>query len=88
VTHCSVSSQSQAALLPPCLVLQVDNSIVEVFAQHGRTCLTARVYPTLARGDKAWVTVWNEGVGSCQYCTRRIQHVISSLEDSGMPLAI
>ena len=31
-----------------CMIIQVDHSIVESFAQGGRTCITSRVYPTKA----------------------------------------
>lgn len=39
----------------------VDHSIVETFAQGGRTCITSRVYPTLALDDAARLYVFNNG---------------------------
>lgn len=45
-------------LLPP-LVSQVDHSIVETFAQGGRTCITSRVYPTEAIYGAARVFLFN-----------------------------
>ncbi|MCO5598501.1 hypothetical protein L7F22_052598 [Adiantum nelumboides] len=39
----------------------VDHSIVETFAQGGRTCITSRVYPTLALDDSAQLFVFNNG---------------------------
>lgn len=41
------------------LVLQVDHSIVESFAQGGRTCITSRVYPTKAVNNDAHVLLFN-----------------------------
>jgi len=40
-------------------VVQVDHSIVESFAQGGRTCVTSRVYPTRAIYDSARVFLFN-----------------------------
>ncbi|KAI5057279.1 hypothetical protein GOP47_0027294 [Adiantum capillus-veneris] len=39
----------------------VDHSIVETYAQGGRTCVTSRVYPTLALEDAAQLFVFNNG---------------------------
>lgn len=39
--------------------VQVDHSIVESFAQGGRTCITSRVYPTRAIYDSARVFLFN-----------------------------
>lgn len=39
----------------------VDHSIVETFAQGGRTCITSRVYPTIALEDAAKLFVFNNG---------------------------
>ncbi|XP_024537264.1 acid beta-fructofuranosidase [Selaginella moellendorffii] len=39
----------------------VDHSIVETFVQGGRACITSRVYPTLATGDKARLFMFNNG---------------------------
>jgi sucrose-6-phosphate hydrolase SacC (GH32 family) len=39
--------------------LKVDHSIVESFAQGGRTCITSRVYPTRAIYDSARVFLFN-----------------------------
>ncbi|KAL9228539.1 hypothetical protein vseg_004108 [Gypsophila vaccaria] len=39
----------------------IDHSIVESFAAEGKSCITARVYPTLAVGDKANLYVFNNG---------------------------
>lgn len=40
-------------------ILQVDHSIVETFAQGGRSCITARVYPTKAIYGAARVFLFN-----------------------------
>jgi len=37
----------------------VDHSIVETYAQEGRTCMTSRVYPTKAIGDNAKIFLFN-----------------------------
>ncbi|XP_059303688.1 beta-fructofuranosidase, insoluble isoenzyme CWINV3-like isoform X2 [Lycium ferocissimum] len=39
----------------------IDHSIVESFGGGGKTCITARVYPTLAINDKARIFVFNNG---------------------------
>jgi sucrose-6-phosphate hydrolase SacC (GH32 family) len=43
--------------------MQVDHSIVESFAQGGRTCITSRVYPTRAINDSARVFLFNNATG-------------------------
>ncbi|KAK6911902.1 Glycosyl hydrolase family 32, C-terminal [Dillenia turbinata] len=40
---------------------QIDHSVVESFGGHGKTCITARVYPTLAIDDRAHLYVFNYG---------------------------
>ena len=40
-------------------VVQIDHSIVESFAQGGRTCITSRVYPTKALGNEAQIMLFN-----------------------------
>ncbi|PIA35726.1 hypothetical protein AQUCO_03500229v1 [Aquilegia coerulea] len=42
----------------------VDHSIVEAFAQGGRTCITSRVYPTEAIGGAARVFLFNNATGT------------------------
>ncbi|XP_074357518.1 acid beta-fructofuranosidase-like isoform X2 [Apium graveolens] len=42
----------------------VDHSIVESFAQGGRTCITSRVYPTKAIGEKAKLYLFNNATES------------------------
>ncbi|XP_058087788.1 beta-fructofuranosidase, insoluble isoenzyme 1-like [Magnolia sinica] len=39
----------------------IDHSIVESFGGGGRTCMTARVYPSLAIGNKARLYAFNRG---------------------------
>ncbi|CAN4118813.1 unnamed protein product [Withania somnifera] len=39
----------------------IDNSIVESFGAGGKTCITSRVYPTLAIFDKAHLFAFNNG---------------------------
>ncbi|XP_059644934.1 beta-fructofuranosidase, insoluble isoenzyme CWINV1 [Cornus florida] len=39
----------------------IDHSIVESFGGEGRTCITARVYPSLAIGEEAHLYVFNNG---------------------------
>lgn len=41
--------------------LQVDHSVVETFAQGGRTVVTSRVYPQDAQGKNAHVFLFNNG---------------------------
>lgn len=42
---------------------QVDHSIVESFAQGGRTCITSRVYPTKAIFSRARLFLLNNATG-------------------------
>lgn len=44
--------------------LQIDHSIVESFGSKGKACITARVYPRLAIGDKAGLYAFNNGTES------------------------
>ncbi|PIN09031.1 Beta-fructofuranosidase [Handroanthus impetiginosus] len=39
----------------------IDNSVVESFGAGGKTCITSRVYPTLAIYDNAHLYVFNNG---------------------------
>lgn len=50
-------------LVPQKLSLRslIDHSIVESFGGGGKTCITARVYPTLAIGDETYLYVFNNG---------------------------
>ncbi|KAF9591353.1 hypothetical protein IFM89_003976 [Coptis chinensis] len=43
---------------------QVDHSIVEAFAQGGRTCITSRVYPTEAIGGATRLFLFNNATWS------------------------
>jgi beta-fructofuranosidase len=43
---------------------QVDHSIVESFAQGGRTCITSRVYPTRAIYEAARVFLFNNATNA------------------------
>lgn len=43
---------------------QIDHSIVESFGGGGKTCITSRVYPTLAIGDDAHLFAFNYGTES------------------------
>lgn len=40
---------------------QIDHSIVESFGAEGKSCITARVYPTLAINNGAKMYVFNYG---------------------------
>ncbi|XP_038989236.1 beta-fructofuranosidase, insoluble isoenzyme 3-like [Phoenix dactylifera] len=40
----------------------IDNSVVESFGAGGKTCITSRVYPTLAVGPDAHLFVFNNGL--------------------------
>ncbi|KAF9626119.1 hypothetical protein IFM89_030966 [Coptis chinensis] len=42
----------------------VDHSIVEAFAQGGRTCITSRVYPTEAIGGATRLFLFNNATGA------------------------
>ncbi|XP_051150692.1 beta-fructofuranosidase, insoluble isoenzyme 1-like isoform X1 [Andrographis paniculata] len=39
----------------------IDNSVVESFAERGKTCITSRVYPTLAQHENAKLLLFNNG---------------------------
>ncbi|XP_055812319.1 beta-fructofuranosidase, insoluble isoenzyme 1-like [Solanum dulcamara] len=39
----------------------IDNSVIESFGAGGKTCITSRVYPTLAIDDKAHLFAFNNG---------------------------
>lgn len=41
--------------------VQIDHSVIESFGAMGRTCITARVYPTIAIGNKAHLYAFNLG---------------------------
>lgn len=43
---------------------QIDHSVVESFGARGRTCITSRVYPTLAVFSDAHLFVFNNGTES------------------------
>ncbi|XP_021716466.1 fructan 6-exohydrolase-like [Chenopodium quinoa] len=43
------------------LRILIDHSIVESFGANGKSCITARVYPTLATNDNAKLYVFNNG---------------------------
>ncbi|KAL6007909.1 Beta-fructofuranosidase, soluble isoenzyme I [Asimina triloba] len=47
-----------------CVEAAVDHSIVESFAQGGRTCITSRVYPTEAINEAARVFLFNNATGA------------------------
>lgn len=40
---------------------QIDNSVVESFGAGGKTCITSRVYPTLAIHDNTHLFAFNNG---------------------------
>lgn len=42
----------------------IDNSVVESFGARGKTCITSRVYPTLAVQGKAHLYAFNNGTES------------------------
>jgi beta-fructofuranosidase len=44
----------------------IDHSIVESFGGGGKSCITARVYPTLAIGDDATLFAFNNGTQAVQ----------------------
>ena len=44
--------------------LQIDHSIVESFGGGGKSCITAKVYPTLAIGKDAKLFAFNYGTKS------------------------
>ncbi|KAF9600830.1 hypothetical protein IFM89_013065 [Coptis chinensis] len=46
------------------VLLTVDHSIVEGFAQGGRTCITSRVYPTEAIGGATRLFLFNNATGA------------------------
>lgn len=44
--------------------MQIDHSIIESFADEGRVCITARVYPTLAIDEAAHLYAFNNGTAN------------------------
>lgn len=58
-SFCSVSLRFAFHLLAS--NLQVDHSIVESFGGKGKTCITSRVYPTLAVDNNARLYAFNNG---------------------------
>lgn len=44
-----------------CLWVQIDHSVVESFGAGGKTCITSRVYPTLAVLGNAHLYLFNNG---------------------------
>ncbi|KAA8541678.1 hypothetical protein F0562_022830 [Nyssa sinensis] len=47
----------------------IDHSIVESFGGMGKACISARVYPTLAIGDEAYLYAFNNGTESVRIST-------------------
>lgn len=43
------------------LLAQIDHSVVESFGAGGKTCISSRVYPTIAIYDKAHLYAFNNG---------------------------
>lgn len=43
------------------LHVQIDHSVVESYGAGGKTCITSRVYPTLAVLESAHLYVFNNG---------------------------
>lgn len=56
-SHINISVASKDQTLT--LTVQVDHSVVESFAQGGRSCITSRVYPTKAIYNDARLFVFN-----------------------------
>lgn len=62
----------------------VDHSIVEGYAQGGRTCITSRVYPTEAINDNAQVFLFNNATDVTVVATAKVwQMGLSSRNESG-----
>lgn len=43
------------------VLMQIDNSVVESFGAQGKTCISSRVYPTIAIYNNAHLFVFNNG---------------------------
>lgn len=43
------------------MFLQIDNSVVESFGAGGKTCISSRVYPTLAVYNNCHLYAFNNG---------------------------
>jgi len=59
----------------------VDHSVVESFAQGGRTVVTSRVYPTKAIYDKAHLFLFNNATGISVKASLKIWHMTPAMLD-------
>ncbi|KAL5098966.1 hypothetical protein RYX36_003293 [Vicia faba] len=60
------------------LRILVDHSIIESFAQGGRTCVTSRVYPTKAIYRKARLFLFNNATEATVYASLEVWHMKSA----------
>ncbi|VFQ74926.1 unnamed protein product [Cuscuta campestris] len=60
----------------------VDHSIVESFAQGGRTCITSRVYPTRAIGSAAKLYLFNNATEAAVTASLEIWQMAAGKDDS------
>lgn len=58
-----------------CCFYQVDHSVVEGFAQGGRTVITSRVYPTKAIYEGAKVFLFNNATSTSVKASLKIWHM-------------
>jgi beta-fructofuranosidase len=56
----------------------VDHSIVESFAQGGRTCVTSRVYPTTAIYGNARLFLFNNATEATVTASLKVWHMNSA----------
>ncbi|KAG6431486.1 hypothetical protein SASPL_109565 [Salvia splendens] len=68
--------------------IMIDHSIVESFAQGGRTCITSRVYPTKALGNDAQIMLFNNATDANVTASLQIWQMGSSAFRNGAVLCV
>lgn len=85
IRNALLNSKKIQSSLYSCLHIQVDHSIVESFAQGGRTCITSRVYPTKAIDKDAQVFVFNNATEATITASLRMWQMSSAYAYSYAP---
>lgn len=62
------------------IFLQIDHSVVESFGEGGKTCITSRIYPTLAVNGNAHLYAFNNGSESIKIDTLKAWSMRKPLE--------
>lgn len=65
-------------------LFQVDHSIIESFAQGGRSCITSRIYPTTAINQDAQIFLFNNATDTSITASLQIWQM-SSASDIQLP---